>query len=151
MIFHKSVCRDVFLVALIAVLSLPLFAGKGDKEYKTGKIQNFKVDRVTGAYGEPIVSAGYDPYAATGVGSYSTTPVPKKKYSLQIDTGDEIIALHLILDSTAHLPELQDNTDIQYRIEGAKYVQILDSHKRKFDFKVVSREPKSKPVEPAKP
>jgi hypothetical protein len=143
MILHKSISRKAVLVLSLIVLCLPLFAGKNDKELQTGKILQVKKVTASSDYRDAPSSDNRNSYAGAGGPAYSTAPVVVDKYGILLDTGEEILTLTFSIEATAKQPEIKENSEVQYRLHGTKQVQIIDGNKRKFDFTISKREPKT--------
>jgi hypothetical protein len=146
MTIRHTLLTRMFVFSAVLIMAMPLTAGKSDKELKTGTMLTVKIEDVTTGYKEgtqwsaPGVMGGIDQ------GPRSVRPTHNNQYTLQLDTGDEVITLKAIYEIGGHLPDLHDNTQVQYRVTNAKWIQIVDSHGKKFDFKISARA--AKPAAP---
>lgn len=147
MISWKSILREVVLIMALITLCLPLYAGKNDKdkEFKTGKIlqvQTAQAATPPRGYIEPT-DVGHNPYSGVDTGSRSTLPASHfVNYAVLLDTGEETITLKGSFEDSQSQPDIKGIGEVQYRLRGSERVQVLDRHKRKFDFTVVKRDPK---------
>jgi hypothetical protein len=159
--------RRIILIAILLSLSLPAFAGKDkDKEFKTGKIVDLQTqDQQASNYNDPRfnTTTSTNPgmsnsgMSASG-GSFSSAPAHFVNINVLLETPDEMIWLKGSWEASYAQPELKNLSDVQYRLQGPKFVELIDVRKHKYEFQVVKRlakpktpAPATQPAPPAKP
>ncbi len=147
MISWRSLLFKVILIVAAIALCLPGYAGKNDndKEFKTGKVLQIQIAQAApprNGYIEPT-AVNHNPYAGVETGSTSVLPASYSViFAVLLDTGEETITMRGSFEDNNGQPDIKGASELQYRLRGSDRVQVLDRRNRKFEFKVMNREPK---------
>jgi hypothetical protein len=149
--------KTLIVLALIAI-AVPLFAKDKNKDWQSGKILEVKTQDMQNAdYNNPnsATGQGHAPIAPgdatrgpTG-GSFSSAPVHFVIYNIALETGEEVILAKLSREASYRPPDLKVGTDVKWKSSGPKFVEIMDSSGKKFEFQVTRRD--KKPEQSATP
>lgn len=151
--------KQIILAIIVLTLSIPLLAGDKGKEWKTGRIVKVQVQDMQSAdYKNPHNTAGagkeaMDPGASTGGpagGSFSNAPAHFNRYNVLFETETDAMIISMSREISFKQPELKQDAELKYKLQGSSAIEIIDGSGKKVDFKVVKHLPKEgdwKPTE----
>lgn len=147
--------RSILALVIILLVAASAFAGdKKDKykDYQTGKIVKVNTADIQSAdYGvtdnrtNPIGGANQSSGGMGSGGSFSSAPTHYIRYQALIETETELIQVSKDREVSMTPPELKLNSEIKWKPNGLKQVEVIDSRGKKFDMTVVKRFPKEAP------
>ena len=150
--------RKTFLALLLLLLAIPVFAGdKKDKykDFKIGKIVKVNTTdlqssdyAVTDNRTNPIGGANQSAGGMDSGGAFSSAPTHYIRYQALIETDTELIQVSKDREVTMTPPDLKLNSEIKWKPNGNKQVEVVDGHGKKFDMTVVKRFPKEQVTPP---
>ncbi len=145
-----------YLVALL-LMTLAATAYAGDKkdknkDFRTGTLVKVNTADVQSAdYGvtdnrtNPIGGANQSAGGMESGGAFSSAPTHYIRYQALIETETELIQVSKDREVTMTPPELKVNTEIKWKPNGNKQIEIIDGRGKKFEMLVVKRFPKQTP------
>jgi hypothetical protein len=151
--------KRIILAIIVLTLSIPLVAGDKNKDWKTGRVVKIQVQDMQSAdYKNSNNSAGagkeaMDPGASTGGptgGSFSSAPTHFNRYNVLFETETDAMILSTSKEISFRQPDLKQDAELKYKMQGSNAIEIIDSSGRKTDFKVIKHLPKEgnwKPTE----
>jgi hypothetical protein len=155
----ERVMKKIILAIIMLTLSVPVFAGDKNKDWKIGRVVKVQVQDMQSAdYKGSNNTAGagkeaLDPGASTGGptgGSFSSAPAHFNRYNVLFETESEAMILSMSKEISFRQPDLKQDAELKYKMQGSNAIEIIDSSGRKTDFKVVKHLPKEgnwKPTE----
>lgn len=153
--------RKLLLVLIALAITVSISAEKKDKykDWKTGKVAAIKTqDMQSSSYSNP---AGQDmtghgailpgaSNAGSAGGSFSSAPAHFILYNVDFQTEDASYFLRISREITLRQPDLKAEGEYKFKQQGPKFVEIVDSTGRKFEFSIVKMV-KKEPTPPATP
>jgi hypothetical protein len=150
--------RKTWMLALLVLVATVAFAGdKKDKfkDFRTGKIVKVNTAdiqsadyAVTDNRTDPIGGAGQSAGGMGSGGSFSSAPTHYIRYQALIETDTELIQVSRDREASMTPPDLKVDTEIKWKPNGLKSVEVIDGRGKKFDMMVVKRFPKDAPPAP---
>lgn len=151
--------KRIILAIILLTVSIPLFAGDKNKDWKIGRIVKVQVQDMQSAdYKSSNNSAGaglaaIDPGASTGGpagGSLSSAPTHFNRYNVLFETETEALILSASREISFKQPDLKQEAELRYKMQGPNAIELIDSSEKKVELKIVKRLPKEgdwKPTE----
>jgi len=151
--------NKIILATIVLALSIPMFAGDKSKDWKIGRVVKVQVQDMQSAdYKNSNNSAGagkeaMDPGASTGGpagGSFSSAPTRFNRYNVLFETETEAMIISMSKEISFKQPDLKQDAELKYKMQGFSAIEVIDNSGRKMDFKVVKHLPKEgnwKPTE----
>jgi hypothetical protein len=143
--------KRIILAIILLTVSIPLFAGDKNKDWKIGRIVKVQVQDMQSAdYKNSNNSAGagraaIDPGASTGGpagGSLSSAPTHFNRYNVLFETETEALILSASREISFKQPDLKQEAELRYKMQGPNAIELIDSSEKKVEFKIVKRLPK---------
>ena len=152
--------KSAVLAVIIFCVSIPLFAGDKNKDWKIGRVVKVQVqDMQSSDYKNANNSQGagkaaLDPGASTGGpagGSFSSAPTHFNRYNVLFETETEAMILSTSREVSFKQPELKVDAELKYKMQGSNAIEIIDGNDKKVEFKIVKHLPKEGNWKPAPP
>jgi hypothetical protein len=137
--------KRIILAIILLTVSIPLFAGDKNKDWKIGRIVKVQVqDMQSGDYKSSNNSAGagraaIDPGASTGGpagGSLSSAPTHFNRYNVLFETETEALILSASREISFKQPDLKQEAELRYKMQGPNAIELIDSSEKRWSSKL---------------
>jgi hypothetical protein len=137
--------KRIILAIILLTVSIPLFAGDKNKDWKIGRIVKLQVqDMQSAGYKSSNNSAGagraaIDPGASTGGpagGSLSSAPTHFNRYNVLFETETEALILSASREISFKQPDLKQEAELRYKMQGPNAIELIDSSEKRWSSKL---------------
>jgi hypothetical protein len=137
--------KRIILAIILLTVSIPLFAGDKNKDWKIGRIVKVQVQDMQSAdYKSSNNSAGagraaIDPGASTGGpagGSLSSAPTHFNRYNVLFETETEALILSASREISFKQPDLKQEAELRYKMQGPNAIELIDSSEKRWSSKL---------------
>lgn len=145
----------------VAIVLISTFGFAKDKDgEKKDKYADWPTARITQLKAQDITSADYkvtdnrvNPInsgpARGGMGmaggAFSSAPAHFIQYNVLLETDTELIHVSRNREVTLSQPDLKVNTDVKWKSQGPKAIELIDGRGKKFEMQIVRRVAKEQP------
>ncbi len=139
--------RKFILIALVLSMCVPLLARKKKdvgKDWPSAKVLDVKTQDLTSASYSPTDNratsmSGQQMTPISNGGAFTSAPTHFIRYNVVLDAGDELLYITRDREVTFDQPELKIGSEIKWKSQGPKAVDIIDGKGKRMEFQWVKR------------